>query len=553
MSDNGLAADETLADVLVGSSNGEGSSSLRTRFSSPEISQYLSHLTSLGLPEILHEPTTLASEASQLTNSLTSLCHAEYPTFLSLHRTSAVLSTTISSFSASLSSLVSALPALEGQARQFSQETHTIQDARTKARQVLAQHDALVDVLDVPQLIDTCVRNAYYQEAMNLSAHASRLADKFPWHRAEAAHAMRLMLAQLLALLRDSAKLPALFKAVSFLRKMGVLDELELALVFLTSRLVNLNSTIDNIEKERTDHARYVRRYIDVWREGVYDVATQYTTIFLDRAPSEELALEFQYLLSTLTHHMLDALIAVLGACLPKVEDATSLSALLTQLTHCATALARVGLDFRSLLPPLFEDAVQRRFAHTVETATDAFLSTLTDAHKYSRQPSAVLCTSAVVSAPPEDTTLPDALHVPPHILASYPPLAVYTNALLAALNSLRLLAPVSLLRVLLCSLDQMLERAASGFLVYAQVSVDTAASRIRTYSEDEEPPDQARIVKAAGKVFARVLIPYSRRALIEGVYGVTEHDGLVMGSKLQDSLLQWDTWLAPPDSGSGS
>ncbi|THH10383.1 hypothetical protein EW145_g1348 [Phellinidium pouzarii] len=544
--------EQTLADVLVGSKNSESAS----RFSTPEISQYLSRLTSLSLPEIQHEPTALASEASQLTNSLTSLCHAEYPTFLALHRTSAVLSSTLSSFSASLSTLAAALPALDTQARRFSAETHAIRDSRTKARRVLAQHDALLDVLDIPALIDTCVRNAHYQEAMDLAAHAEHLSSTLPGVAvaqdvaAGAAHAMRLMRAQLLALLREPAKLPALFKAVSFLRKMDVFSEPELALVFLTSRLSYLGGTLDAIEQERTDHARYVRRYVDVWREGVSDVATQYTTIFLERAPSSEVVPELHYLLSTLTHHALNALLAVLRARLSSVGDATSLAALLTQLTHCASALSRVGLDFRALLPPLFEHAVQHRFSQTLNAATDALLSTLSDTQKYHRQPTTVLCTPAAAAAPPEDTTLPKALHAPPTVLSAYPPLAVYTNALLTTLNSLRLLAPSSLLHTLLTALDGTLARAAGTFLTYAQGAVEcAAAARVRKYSDEEEPPDQIRVVRAAGKVFARLLVPYVRLGLVEGVYGVTGMENLGMGAELREVLLQWDTWLDPPDS----
>ncbi|EJD03485.1 Dor1-domain-containing protein [Fomitiporia mediterranea MF3/22] len=562
-----MAEPETLADVLA-TNNGEGpSSNLRARLSTPEITQYLTHLTSLSLPEIVHEPTTLASEASQLTNSLTSLCHAEYPTFLSLHRTSSVLSSSFTTLSSSLNSLLSALPALESSARQFTQETHTIQDARTKARKVLSAHDALIDILDVPQLIDTCVRSSYYQEAMDLAAHASRLAQSLPDVpivqdvNAEASHSMRLMLAQLLARLREPAKLPALFKAVSFLRKMCVLEEKELALVFLTSRLVNLNAMVEGIEKERTDHARYVRKYVDVWREGVSDVITQYTTIFLERAPTSsdsnaaERTHELRYLLSALTHHQVSSLLTILRTHLSHITDATSLSALLTQLTHCGAALARSGLDFRSLLPPLFEHAVQVRFSTSLEAATDAFIMTLSDAKKYRRQPSNVLCTPAAASSPPEDVIVPEQLHVPPHILASYPPLAIYTNAILTALNSLRLLAPSSLLTTLLSTMADALTRASSEFLQYSQSAVETATtekakakSRI-VLNEDEEPPDQERIVRAAGKVFVRLLVPYVRRALVQGVYGVERIDEFDAAMGLNDSLTQWDAWLDPPNT----
>lgn len=549
------ASEQSLPDIL---SNGSSSSStLRARFTSPEIASYLTRLTSLPLSEIQQTPAALASEASQLTNSLTSLCTTEYPTFLALHRTSSVLSSTLSSLSSSLSSLISTIPALESSSRKFAVETHDVQDARHKARLVLAQHDALSDVLELPTLVDTCVRNAYYQEAMDLAAHARALATKFPNVAvvqdvaAETAHAMRLMLAQLLSLLRAPAKLPALFKAVSFLRKMKALDELDLGLAFLTSRLVNLRSILENVDAERSgsDAARYLKRYIDTWREGVHDVVSQYTTIFLERAPSEDVAGELQYLLSTFAYHMLRTLLPTLAANLSKVDDATSLTSLLTQLTHCSTSFARLGLDFRATLPPLFEEAVLNRFNHSVKEATDKFLLTISDTQKYSRQPSAALCTPAAVSSPPEDTSLSDSVRMPPHVLSSYPPLAIYTNAILSALNNLRLLAPASLLSPIISTLDEQLGRASSTFLLYCQVTIDNPAILRRSYNSDEEAPDQTRIIKAAAKVFAKVLIPYARKALIEGVFGETGDIGF--GKELKDSALQWDTWLTPPTANS--
>lgn len=546
----------TLVEILAESNSGEGPSNpatLRYRFQTPEISRYLSQLTSLSLPDIIHEPSNLAAEASQLTNSLTSLCHSEYPTFLSLHRTSSMLSSTFTSFSSSLSALVSALPALESDASHFTEQSKTIQDARKEARKILSQHDALVDILDIPQLIDTCVRNAYYQEAMDLSAHANRLSQKFPDVvivqdvAAEAAHAMRLMLAQLLSLLREPAKLPALFKAISFLRKMGAMGEKELALVFLTSRLICLNGAMDSVEKDQVDHARYVRRYVDVWREGVADVIAQFTTIFVERAPSAsdspEHCKELRYLLSALTRHELSNLLQVLRARLQCITDASSLSALLTQLCHCAAALARHGLDFRPLLPPLFEHAIETRFVASMDAAVKAFSTTLSDAKKYNRLPSSVLCVQDAISSPPDDVTFSDVLYVPPQTVTSFPPLATFTNAILAALNSLRLLAPASLVLPLIKSLDVTLAQAAQALLSYIRYAIEESASRRKSFSDDEVTVNQERITRAGGKVYSRLLVPYLRRCLIEGVYSAGP-ELFEKDADLKDSLTQLDTWL---------
>ncbi len=137
----------SLVDLLVSSSS---DSNLKAKLASSDGTEYLAHITSLSLPDIVQEPTNLASEASQLTNSLTSLCHNEYATFLSLHHTSTKLSSTFNAFSHSLSSLLTtSLPALDAQARSFVSSTKDVLASRRKATLLLEQHDTLLDILEL--------------------------------------------------------------------------------------------------------------------------------------------------------------------------------------------------------------------------------------------------------------------------------------------------------------------------------------------------------------------------------------------------------------------
>ncbi|KAH9885377.1 Dor1-like family-domain-containing protein, partial [Cubamyces lactineus] len=528
---------------------------------SPEASAYLSRLTSLSLQELEEEPTELSSSSAQLTNALTTLCYTSYPTFLSLHATTSTLSSSLDSLSSSLSSLLSALPNLESSARTFAQDSRALLASRRKAALVLEHHDKLHDVLSLPLLLETSVRNHNYSDALLLAQHASTLASRFPSNplvqsvKADCDARVHSMLAQLLRVLHEQAKLPALFRAVGFLRKMNVLSAQELALAFLSGRNAYLDGTLrtmdvekkgldseGSIEREREIYARYLKRYVDAWREGVHDVVTQYTTIFLDRPHGTEPAPpELRVLLTTFTTLRVRQLLDLLREMLPLVADPSLLSSLLTQLTYCATSFARVGLDFRAALGPLFVSAVRKGVTREFEDATNAWAKTL-EAEDTSKsrprsgpsarkKPSQLFLPPGTTSSPPIPTAAQLAAlasaapNVPPPILASYPPLAIYTNALLSALNGLRLLAPAALLDDLRVALDSALARGTDSLLAYIRSVPEEWSNGPATTASQEEAKREDEVVRAAGTVYAKVFVPFLRRALVEGVYGVKVQD----------------------------
>ncbi|KAJ1302686.1 hypothetical protein OPQ81_003002 [Rhizoctonia solani] len=535
--------------------------------SQPISQSYLKHLSALDLNSIRLEPSALSSESSQLRTELTNLCHDQHSTFLTVHSTTRDFNQSFGSLDESLGKLLTALPDLESQCRAFATSTREIQQSRSRASLVLEQHDKLLDVLTIPQLIDTCSRNGHYAEALDLAVHATALANRFPDIRiicdvaAEAEAGVRGIRATLLMLLREPAKLPALAKAVGLLRRMKALNEDELALAFLTGRVANLNASLAAIERDGTDQmeeaARYLKRYIDVFRESLHEIVTQFSTIFLERpnidgaqTGSVPIVQAHSHLLGEVAHHVIELLRSVLNFTLPHISDPSALNALLSQLSYCGSAFARIGLDFRPMLPMIFEQAVIAGATKTLEQGASAFSQRLQQMQKSQKLPALWLVTPEQAINPPMAPRVEPGIvnHLPPLLLLSYPPIANLANAHITALNQLRLLAPANILPRLYELFCTSLADSSSALLAYSKEVVASEKTKPRRTSIDGEDEQNRAVLAGAGLALSRTLSSFVLSGLVHGVYARTleewtppKVEGVI---SLQEAEKSWDVWL---------
>lgn len=586
----------SLAELLHATDNSKASQS------------YLNHLTTLSLHTLKTEPTVLQTQAHHLTSSLTSLTHTSHSTFLSLHTTTGALTESLDSLSSSLDSLINdSLPALESSAAGWHEKTHHILAERQQARVVLDQHDKLRDLLDIPILIDTCVRNGYFAEALSLAAHTKSLSS---WSSgtplivrsilSEVHNSITQMLLSLLKTLHEpNRKLPALWKAVNFLRKMEAFQtedvveaEEQIALSFIAGRESCLKAALESTERDiqrlvgagsdlaerdKEDIAKYTKRYIDAWREGVFDIITQFTTIFLERpagssnetSPTPPPSL--RTILSTYASHSLYThFVPLLSFSLPHIP-LPSLPSLLTQVTYCATAFGRVGFDFRGVLDDLFSNAVLTGVSSEIKNATAKWLKILKTNIGSTPDPSTPMTSilrkkpflapskfllSSSVSAPPLPSSMSTSpssstfaqAHIPPQVLAAYTPLAEYTNAILTTFNNLRLLAPISIFQELQSVLDNCLADAGHLLFLYIKKVFDDSK---KERQDDQVQEQEEKIAIATGKVYFSVFVPFIRRAMGEGVFGFERDYSVCLKAGEQDDApklavlsREWEAWL---------
>ena len=88
--------------------------------------------------------------------------------------------------------------------------------------------------------------------------------------------------------------------------------------------------------------------------------------------------------------------------------------------------------------------------------------------------------------------------------------------------------------------------RLAIMLLVLARSVADERANGTSN-AEDAKREEDA--VRATGVVYVKVFVPFIRRALLEGVYGVKmDEEGAAVGEDLAGVLKEWDDWLESTD-----
>lgn len=114
---------------------------------------------------------------------------------------------------------------------------------------------------------------------------------------------------------------------------------------------------------------RYMKRFIEIFREQSFNIISMYKSIFPTSLPSpeanynvgtpEDPLLPLPSPLSSFTLHLVDLLTRTLQTYLPNITDRQARESLLTQVLYCAGSLGRLGADF-GVVVALLEDAVKQ-------------------------------------------------------------------------------------------------------------------------------------------------------------------------------------------------
>ncbi|KAL2042503.1 hypothetical protein N7G274_004996 [Stereocaulon virgatum] len=405
--------------------------------------KYLNRLSTLPLASLTSsEPQSLAQSSHTTLLSLQSLCARSNSALVASSEHLSSLRTTLPQLAAEAESLRDDIPKLDEQAVAFSEKysrsgENEVLDRRKKALLMARNVDRLSDILDLPTLLSSAISSSTaqgasntnnYASALDLHSHIKRLHLLYQDSQLvssiyrQTEEAMQEMTSNLISSLRaQNIKLAAGMRTIGWLRR--VAPELDgnssnregtLGALFLVCRLATLVSTLSALDplrdladqetairlrdsnapkKTSTDAwsvgqqtERYLKRYIEIFREQSFAIVSMYKSIFPsgpDTSSSDDLGVRFKSLglrsvsqstptpasrgeddpllplpsaLSTFPLHLVGLLTTTLKAYLPNVRDKSSRESLLTQVLYCAGSLGRLGGDFSLLLADLGRD-----------------------------------------------------------------------------------------------------------------------------------------------------------------------------------------------------
>ena len=403
----------------------------------PTTAAYLTRLTTLPLSALSDsEPQSLSQTSHSLLLSLQALSKRSYKSIITSSNHLSTLSTSLPILAQSTADLRDGLPKLDDAAIHFSENYNNraenpLLERRRQALLLSRNVDRLADVLDLPTLLSSAISSSTgtssastmssatlnYTSALDLNAHIRRLHALYPSSplissvAAQADSAMQDMATNLITSLRSSTlKLAAAMRTISWLRRVapelsaGPASEGSLGSLFLVCRLANLESMLSALEplreladqetrrlaeeKKGADAARnkwdggqqterYLKRYIEIFREQSFAIISMYRSIFPPAAgtsgsgatpssvtPGEtkdenDTTDDLQHLppsLGTFPLKLVGMLESTLRTYLPNVRDKSSRDSLLTQVLYCAGSLGRLGGDFSLMIASLVDE-----------------------------------------------------------------------------------------------------------------------------------------------------------------------------------------------------
>ncbi|CAG0913131.1 unnamed protein product, partial [Notodromas monacha] len=396
----------------------------------PDVAEFLCELGACGYADAEKTVRRIELEAASNLERTRDLAFHNYGTFIETADCARDVAKDFVGVEENLQRFVDGCPGFVAQCGDFREKAQKLMAHRRLASLALARHTQLLEILELPQLMDTCVRNGYCEEALQLAQYVERLQKKhgkIPVIQ-DIVHCVqrsqRLLVKQLLAQIGSPTQLPQCLKLLGYLRRLEVFTPAQLRVKFLQARTAWLKSAIEGVLRD--DPYYYLNKVIELHRVHLFDIITQYRALFSGPAGSaKDDSVDLPAIFYSWVFFVIKQFLETVDAGLtndPKVV--ARMDSLFGQCNYFATSLSRVGVDFSPRVHQLFSKAAMRNLTEAIDSSLEQFKSRL-----------ATITSASIDSVRfTEPASRSEDLH-PPLSLLDFQALAYLANDLLRALN----------------------------------------------------------------------------------------------------------------------
>lgn len=135
-------------------------------------------LGALKVDQIKKEESRLAEDNKVVVEQTQDLAISNYKTFIRTSECSKRIYTEFKETEIQLDNLIEKLPNLTEKCENFIKISSEIASSRRLNSLTLRRNAQLLEILELPQLMDTCIYQGKYEEALELAAHVQRMGTK---------------------------------------------------------------------------------------------------------------------------------------------------------------------------------------------------------------------------------------------------------------------------------------------------------------------------------------------------------------------------------------
>lgn len=143
-----------------------------------ELDEYLYKLGTYKVEQLRKEETRLSEENKSVVEHTQDLAISNYKTFIQTSDCSKHIFKEFKDTEQKLDRLIEKLPDLTRKCELFISASSEINSSRRLNSLTLKKNAQLLEILELPQLMDTCIRDGKYEEALELAGYVQRLGGK---------------------------------------------------------------------------------------------------------------------------------------------------------------------------------------------------------------------------------------------------------------------------------------------------------------------------------------------------------------------------------------